>query len=205
MEKLIDDCVTPKSCWNCQPEPCDQCDVVNEVFKRLKQYEDTGLTPEEIPHWISANERLPEEFEIEEDSYDPETYLITGKKKTKRSDIVMVAGIDKERKTQIMGSSFLINGEWTFYKKDRYTITHWSISLEYPKRDCEHCDKEGPKQNFKKENEILKKAFDLACYEAAKNSQYLPLCPTNRYSEGIQKLSQRFKANIIEKIREEKK
>lgn len=60
MEKLIDDCVTPKFCWNCQPEPCDQCDVINEVFKRLKQYEDTGLMPEEIPHWIPASERLPE-------------------------------------------------------------------------------------------------------------------------------------------------
>lgn len=33
-----------------------------EVYDRLAAYEDTGLEPEEIPHWISASERLPEEL-----------------------------------------------------------------------------------------------------------------------------------------------
>ncbi len=28
--------------------------------ERLAAYEDTGLTPEEIPHWIPVSERLPE-------------------------------------------------------------------------------------------------------------------------------------------------
>lgn len=31
------------------------------ILDRLAAYEDTGLAPDEIPHWISVSERLPEE------------------------------------------------------------------------------------------------------------------------------------------------
>jgi len=48
MEKLIDECGIPKACWNCQPEPCNQCDTIDNIFQRLKEYEDTELTPNEI-------------------------------------------------------------------------------------------------------------------------------------------------------------
>lgn len=31
-----------------------------EAIDRLASYEDTGLTPEEIPHWIAVSDRLPD-------------------------------------------------------------------------------------------------------------------------------------------------
>lgn len=61
MEKLIDECGTPKACWNCQPEPCDQCDTIDNIFQRLKEYEDTDRMPDEISGLIAEVERLEEE------------------------------------------------------------------------------------------------------------------------------------------------
>lgn len=40
----------------CKPTPCK----IPKIIYLLGQYEDTGLTPDEIPHWIPASERLPE-------------------------------------------------------------------------------------------------------------------------------------------------
>lgn len=36
--------------------------IVGKAINRLAAYEDTGLEPEEIPHWIPVSERLPEEL-----------------------------------------------------------------------------------------------------------------------------------------------
>lgn len=33
------------------------------AMERLASYEDTGLEPDEIPHWIPVSERLPKESE----------------------------------------------------------------------------------------------------------------------------------------------
>lgn len=37
-----------------------------DAIDRLAAYEDTGLSPEEIPHWIPVGERLPKEIEYRE-------------------------------------------------------------------------------------------------------------------------------------------
>lgn len=34
--------------------------ILGSVIDRLSAYENTGLTPEEIPHWISVEENLPQ-------------------------------------------------------------------------------------------------------------------------------------------------
>lgn len=72
MKKLIDECGMPKACWKCQPEPCDQCDTINEVFERLKKYEDTDRMPEEIPALISEVEQLTKENKkLKKSLFDP--------------------------------------------------------------------------------------------------------------------------------------
>jgi hypothetical protein len=45
-----------------EPQDCGNCDIDKDICDRLAAYEDTGLEPEEIPHWISVSERLPEEL-----------------------------------------------------------------------------------------------------------------------------------------------
>ena len=51
-------------CENCmhRMEKCsdEDCKTEIEVNVRLAAYEDTGLEPDEIPHWIPVSERLPE-------------------------------------------------------------------------------------------------------------------------------------------------
>ena len=42
----------------CRSRNTAQC--IMDSWERLAAYEDTGLEPEEIPHWISVSERLPE-------------------------------------------------------------------------------------------------------------------------------------------------
>ena len=49
---------------------CDNCSAVNDEFcsccdekamyKKLSEYEDTGLEPNEMPKWISVKDRMPE-------------------------------------------------------------------------------------------------------------------------------------------------
>lgn len=46
---------------------CHECPI-NQSFQLLHTYEDTGLTPEEIPHWISVSERLPNKNDANKDS-----------------------------------------------------------------------------------------------------------------------------------------
>lgn len=36
------------------------------IYDRLAAYEDTGLSPNEIPHWIPVGERLPKKIEYRE-------------------------------------------------------------------------------------------------------------------------------------------
>lgn len=43
-------------------QDCGNCDIYKDICDRLAAYEDTGLEPEEIPHWIPVSERLPEEL-----------------------------------------------------------------------------------------------------------------------------------------------
>ena len=38
---------------------CYECEHGRKVFRSLAAYEDTGLEPDEIPHWISCSEKLP--------------------------------------------------------------------------------------------------------------------------------------------------
>ncbi len=49
----------PNGC-NFQPGGCDAYNFFVEAAQRLKQYEDTGLTPEEIEHRLYEQELSPE-------------------------------------------------------------------------------------------------------------------------------------------------
>lgn len=42
--------------------PSENAGCYQDVLDKLADYEDTGLEPEEIPHWIPVSERLPEEL-----------------------------------------------------------------------------------------------------------------------------------------------
>lgn len=65
MEKLIDECGTPNACWNCQPEPCDQCDTIDNIFQRLKEYEDTDRMPDEILGLIAEVKWLTDQHQCD--------------------------------------------------------------------------------------------------------------------------------------------
>lgn len=55
----------PKWCDSCKTDDYNEqrkvCPVL-QMLDRLAAYEDIGLEPEEIPHWIPVSERLPEEI-----------------------------------------------------------------------------------------------------------------------------------------------
>jgi hypothetical protein len=38
-----------------EPQDCGNCDIDKDICDRLAAYEDTGLEPGEIPHWISVS------------------------------------------------------------------------------------------------------------------------------------------------------
>lgn len=185
MKKLIDECGTPKACWNCQPEPCDQCDTIDNIFQRLKEYEDTGLMPNEIPHWISVNERMPEEYEIEGNAYSLETHKAIGIKKEKCSELVSTAMIDKKTGKRFISENITINGKWQYFSEDCY-ITHWAITLKFPEDKTEDCNEEKLKSNLEKENKILKNSFEFACHSIAKMYQNITgVSAENRFPESV--------------------
>ena len=128
---------------------CDNCSAVNDEFcsccdekamyKKLSEYEDTGLEPNEIPKWISVKDRLPE-FK--------ERVLAYVKNKDSEGRFnregVYVAQLedkvpkhDPEGKRNFWGIPGY-DSEWTVWAWSYFTepeVTHWRPLPEPPKEE----------------------------------------------------------------------
>lgn len=105
------------------------------ILDRLAAYEDTGLEPDEIPHWILASERMPEEHEIEQDVCDPETLAVVDVARSKCSDLLNVVVIDDETCKKFVCDDVTVNGKWVNFPDYRYTVTHWQPLPQPPKEN----------------------------------------------------------------------
>ena len=94
-----------------------------DPWERIAAYEDTGLTPEEIPQWIPVSERLPDHsndvliYGISDENGEPLILISTYCEKT-------------------FGGQFLGSKGWAepfpYFSHD-YTITHWMPLPQPPK------------------------------------------------------------------------
>lgn len=71
--------------------------ALDAIIQRLAAYEDTGLSPNEISHWIPINKRLPP---LSDDNYDSRDYLVAVDINGKLKTLYM-----SYEKTQIRGKS----------------------------------------------------------------------------------------------------
>ena len=86
-----------------------------EVYDRLAAYEDTGLSPDEIPHWIAVGERLPDP----KDMKHIQVFVIQKSTITGRPNIMSVARW---------------NGtDWVRRGVEIARVTHWAYLPQPPK------------------------------------------------------------------------
>jgi len=101
-------------------------------MNRLREYEDTGLTPEEITDgkmfsgWIPCNERLPEEKTEEDDIFDPVSLATVDVRRYKVTDLVAVTVKDIENGEVFVSDDMMVDGEWVDYTKEYYKTLAWS-------------------------------------------------------------------------------
>ena len=101
---------------------------IMDIFKRLAAYEDTGLTPEEIPRWVPVGERLPVESEYRDKSTGELVPLL-----------VCVKGTEYPFRAMYDGKSW--GDGWS-----RIAVTHWMALPKAPKEAAE-AEKERRKIN----------------------------------------------------------
>ena len=101
---------------NCAADlKCEDCINLQTVINRLGSYEDTGLTPEQVPiqKWVPVTERLPiAEYEEHRRKWgtDPEF-------------IVVISGAE-ESTTLFFGTDF--KDRFCWYDEDTtYSVSHW--------------------------------------------------------------------------------
>lgn len=87
------------------------------AFDRLAAYEDTGLMPEEIPHWIVVSEGLPVESEYRDKSTGELVPLL-----------VCVKGTEYPFRAMYDGKSW--GDGWS-----RIAVTHWMPLPAAPKEE----------------------------------------------------------------------
>ena len=92
----------PGNTSECAGGYCDQ----RRTWERLKEYEDTGLEPEQILRWISVTDRLPE-----------------------TNKAVIVCRKDGRVEQGIFRG---VNGWWKVYGTNTKSITHWMPMPEPP-------------------------------------------------------------------------
>lgn len=97
------------------PEPTDFDMQLLAAFDELKAYRATGLTPEEIPHWIAVSERLPIESEYRDKSTGELVPLL-----------VCVKGTEYPFRAMYDGKSW--GDGWS-----RIAVTHWMPLPAAPK------------------------------------------------------------------------
>lgn len=94
---------------------CDDCPEFEKIVDRLGAYEDTALTPEQVPKWIPVTERLP--------------------------DHVGVIATDGKRVYLTNGSWFYKNEKGRIRIPANYgagaDVTHWMPLPEPPKMESE--------------------------------------------------------------------
>lgn len=102
----------------------DSEENLTEIFERLTEYEDTGLTPEEIMDgkmltgWIPVSERLPED---PQSGSDIQEYLVT------------IDGADQSTTLSYIG-----DGQWRDDDGNWYKVLAWMPKPEVyrPEQNC---------------------------------------------------------------------
>lgn len=98
-------------------EDCKRC-AINQCFNKLGEYENTGLTPEEIldgkmlTGWILCSERMPE-------NPVPDAFYGLSEIDTYPEYIVMISGAKEPTFLKYMG-----NGEW-YRDENYYKVIAW--------------------------------------------------------------------------------
>lgn len=85
------------------------------VAERLAAYEDTGLSPDEIPHWIPVSERLPDPKDMEH----IQVLVIQKSTITSRPNIMSVARWN--------------GADWICRGVELARVTHWAYLPQPPK------------------------------------------------------------------------
>lgn len=90
-----------------------------KIADRLAAYEDTGLMPNEIPHWIPVSERLPKKWHNE--SGEPIEFNVMLPKA-------------KEATTLCFNGSQWFEFDWKYMRiTGYYSVTHWMPLPQPPK------------------------------------------------------------------------
>lgn len=117
---LCDNVIIAK-CENCNhrmPSCYDEdCQAELDVTTRLAAYEDTGLTPEEIPHWIPVSERLP----------DP--------KDMRHIQVLVIQKSTITGRPNIMSVARWNGADWVCRGVELARVTHWSYLPAAPKEE----------------------------------------------------------------------
>lgn len=87
--------------------------------------------------WISVEDRLPDERDVEHGYYDPETLALLDIESQLISDDVLVVVKDTEREHTFVAMDCTVDGKWQNWDNGYYAVTHW-IPLPTPPTEKEN-------------------------------------------------------------------
>ena len=76
-------------------------------------------------NWISVEDRLPDERDVENGYYDAETLALLDIESQLISDDVLVAVKDAEREYAFVALDCTVDGKWQNWDNGYYEVTHW--------------------------------------------------------------------------------
>ena len=125
LQNYASDCGADEACFQCTVAwMCDElggnapkiiANTVERLQSKLAAYEDTGLSPDEIPRWIAVGERLPDP----KDMKHIQVFVIQKSTITGRPNIMSVARW---------------NGtDWVRRGVEIARVTHWAYLPQPPK------------------------------------------------------------------------
>lgn len=103
---------------------CDKNCPIQNVISKLFDYENTNLIPDEIPHWISVSEKMPDENIPAKDNYNRENLATFNPDAEKSSELVIVEVIDENGK-KFTNTDITVDGKWANFPEPTYKITRW--------------------------------------------------------------------------------
>jgi hypothetical protein len=120
LQNYASDCGADEACFQCTVAwMCDElggnapkiiANTVERLQSKLAAYEDTSLEPEEIPHWISVSERLPD------------------------TDEYMLVACKTQKGVVTINRAYYSNGCW-HGSGSMSKVTHW-MPLPQPPKEC---------------------------------------------------------------------
>ena len=123
-------CPARKHCWD--KGACENCDfgkAYENLNKKVKRLE----AKNQQIKWISVEERLPEEKEIERSFFDHETLALLGVEPQLYSDEVLVVVRVIEENHAFVATDCTKEGKWLNWQYGDYEVTHWMPLPEAPK------------------------------------------------------------------------